>query len=76
MAEDQLFAYHDKLYGFVGIELSQYATYSRPISKAWDTLAIPTKRFRTVAAHVDEFFLRTTPIESQELDSFSLAELN
>jgi len=76
LAEDQLFAYHDKLYGFVGIELSQYATYSRPISKAWDTLAIPTKRFRTVAAHVDEFFLRTTPMESQEMDSFSLAELN
>ena len=75
VAEHQLFAYHEKLYGFVGIELAQYAACAHPISKAWDTLAIPTKRFRSLAAPVEEFFLRTTPIESNELENFSLAEL-
>ena len=37
LAAHQLFAHHDRLYGFVGIELDQYAALSRPLSKAWDT---------------------------------------
>jgi hypothetical protein len=75
LAEDKLFAYHGKLHGFVGIELAQYAAHSRPISKAWDTLAVPTKRFRAIAAPVEEFFLRTAPRESNDCENFLPAEL-
>ena len=76
LAARQLFAYHDKLYGFVGIELDQYAAFSRPLSKAWDTLAIPTKQFRAAAAPVEEFFLRAPSVEADQREYFSLAELN
>jgi hypothetical protein len=53
-AED-LFEFRGGLYGFVGVRLSDYAFHARPISPRWDTLAIPTQRFRELAAPVDVF---------------------
>ena len=52
---EELFAHRGGLYGFVGVRLREYAYYARPISPRWDTLAIPTQRFRELAAPVDVF---------------------
>ena len=54
-AED-LFAHDGNLYGFVAIRLTHYVRAARPISPAWDTLAMPTADFRRHAAPVDSFF--------------------
>lgn len=53
---EELFAFRGGLYGFVGVRLSDYAYHARPISPRWDTLAIPTQRFRELAAPVDLLF--------------------
>jgi hypothetical protein len=49
LAAEELFAFRNRLYGFVAIRLEQYACYARPISPRWDTWAMPVKRFRQLA---------------------------
>lgn len=53
---ESLFAYRDGLYGFVGIRLREYACHARPISAAWNTVAMPAERFRCLAAPIGTFF--------------------
>ena len=55
LAADQLFEHRGSLYGFVGIELSEYARLARPISPSWDTVAMPTADFRRLARPMEEF---------------------
>lgn len=52
---ENLFSYRGALYGFVGIRLREYASHARPISSAWDTVAMPTERFRDLAEPVESF---------------------
>lgn len=52
---DDLFRFRGGLYGFVGIRLSEYAQHARPISPRWDTLAMPTGRFRQLARPMNRF---------------------
>lgn len=56
LAPEQLFEYRDKLYGFVGVRLSDYAAWAHPISPRWDTVAMPTADFRRLARPLDEIF--------------------
>jgi hypothetical protein len=56
LAADQLFEHRGALYGFVAIELAEYAAWAHPISPSWDTVAMPTAEFRRLARPVD-FFL-------------------
>jgi hypothetical protein len=53
---ERLFAFRDRLYGFVAIPLESYAAHARPISPRWDTVAMPTARFRQLARPVESFF--------------------
>jgi hypothetical protein len=53
---ERLFEFRDRLYGFVGIRLREYAMHARPISPRWDTLAVPAAHFRRLAAPLEEFF--------------------
>jgi len=53
---EQLFAYRDALYGFVGVSLANYAACCRQISPRWDTVAMPTADFRRLARSVEELF--------------------
>lgn len=55
LSAEQLFEYRGGLYGFVGIRLKEYASHARPISPAWDTVAMPTERFRSLAAPFEAF---------------------
>jgi hypothetical protein len=50
----QLFEHRQKLYGFVAVRLSDYASYAHPISPSWDTVAMPTADFRRLARPMDE----------------------
>ncbi len=55
LAADKLFEFRGGIYAFLGIRLSDYARWARPISPRWDTLAMPTAQFREMAAPLDWF---------------------
>jgi len=55
VAAAQLYEFRGSLYGFIGIRLADYVSNARPISAAWDTLAMPTGEFRNRAAPLDLF---------------------
>ncbi len=61
---DQLFEFRARWYGFVGVQLQDYACHARSISAAWDTLAIGTKHFRQIARPLDELLSATTMAQS------------
>jgi hypothetical protein len=46
---DELFEHRDRRYAFLGVRLDDYAEHAREISESWDTVAMPTARFREVA---------------------------
>jgi hypothetical protein len=52
----QLFAFRDCLYAFLGVRLADYACFARPISAAWQTVALPSHKFREVARPLDQIF--------------------
>ncbi len=51
---DDLFEYRGAVYGFVAIRRSDYVRHARPISPAWDTIAMPTEIFRRLASPFSE----------------------
>jgi hypothetical protein len=53
--QEQLFEFRESLYGFVGIRLEHYAFFARQISPRWDTVAMPTERFREMAQPLARF---------------------
>jgi hypothetical protein len=55
---DRLFEFRKQLYGFVGVRLHDYACFARPISAAWQTVALPSKQFREIARPIDEILMR------------------
>jgi hypothetical protein len=55
---DQLFTFRDRLYAFVGVRLADYACFARPISAAWQTLALPSRKFREVARPLAEILAK------------------
>ncbi|MCG8584809.1 MAG: HYExAFE family protein [Pirellulales bacterium] len=58
LAEEMLFEYRDRLYGFVAIRLAHYAAHAALISPKWDTVAMPTVRFRELAVPMDSLLRR------------------
>src|SRR6185437_12623094 len=55
LAREQLFEHRGNLYAFVGVRLDHYAFYARQISPRWDTVAMPSGRFREFARPIDAF---------------------
>lgn len=62
---EHCFAFRDQLYAFVGIRLEHYASWARTLSPKWDTVMVPTVRFRQLAQPVERFFLPGTEHEKQ-----------
>ncbi len=62
-AED-LFAFRGGLYGFVGIRLDHYASWSRPLSERWGTVSVPTAKFRSLAQSLHDL-LRNPPLNER-----------
>jgi hypothetical protein len=58
LAEEQLFEHRGGLYGFVAVELAEYAARCHLISPRWDTVAMPTDEFRRMARPIEEFLSR------------------
>ena len=56
LPEEQLFEFRGGLYAFVGIRLDHYAGWSRSLSPRWQTVSMPTPRFRHLARSTDELF--------------------
>jgi hypothetical protein len=54
LAEEMLFGFRDRLYGFIAIRLADYAAHAGLISPKWDTVAMPTARFRELAVPMEE----------------------
>jgi hypothetical protein len=52
----RLFSFRNQNYAFLAVRLSDYAPHARPISEAWDTLAMPTALFRSLAIPCDELW--------------------
>ena len=52
----QLFAHGGDIYGFVGIRLDHYVSWSRPLSKRWGTVTMSIPKFRALARPVEAFF--------------------
>jgi hypothetical protein len=50
---EQLFEFRDALYGFLAVRLVEYEAAARPISPAWDTVAVPAAEFRRMARPMD-----------------------
>ena len=61
LAADELFVFRGGLYGFVGIELAHYASWSRPLSPRWGTVSVPLARFRALARPARELFGASRP---------------
>jgi hypothetical protein len=65
---DQLFSFRDRPYAFVGVRLADYACFARPISAAWQTVGLPSRKFREVARPLDEIFATSDWNQSPERD--------
>jgi hypothetical protein len=66
---EQLYAFHGRWYAFVGVRLCDYACYARPISAAWQTVALASQRFREIARPLDQLFA-VGPYEASCRESF------
>ena len=53
LAHERLFEFRGGIYAFLGVRLSDYARWARPISPRWDTLAMPAQQFRQLAVPLD-----------------------
>jgi hypothetical protein len=58
---EQLYAFRGQWYAFVGVRLCDYACYARPISTAWQTVALSSQRFREIARPLDELLAVQPP---------------
>jgi hypothetical protein len=61
---EELFQHRGKLYGFVTVPLSAYLGHARMISPRWDTLAMPTAKFRHYARPLSEL-LGQNPVNAE-----------
>ncbi|HUE72937.1 MAG TPA: HYExAFE family protein [Pirellulaceae bacterium] len=51
----QLFEHGGAIYGFVGVRLDHYVSWSRPLSRRWRTVTVSIPKFRALAKPVDAF---------------------
>ncbi|MCI0360797.1 MAG: HYExAFE family protein [Planctomycetaceae bacterium] len=56
LAAEELFVFRGGLYGFVGIELAHYASWSKQLSPRWGTVTVPVAQFRSLARPARELF--------------------
>lgn len=53
LPREQLYEHDERLYAFIAVKLDHYAFHARPISPAWDTVAMPVEQFRRHACALD-----------------------
>jgi hypothetical protein len=67
LPEEELFAYQERLYGFLGVRRRDYARHARPISPRWDTLAMSPCGFRRLARPMAELLQLPPAVETRPL---------
>lgn len=67
---EQLARFRNRLYAFLGVRLCDYACFARPISAAWQTVALPSRQFREIARPVDEVFASSRATAFPRCDAF------
>ncbi len=65
VSPEHVFEFRDRRYGFVAIGLDDYRRSARTISGRWDTVAMPTAKFRELAIPVQHLLL-TMPAAATE----------
>ncbi len=56
---EQLFAHGGAIYGFVGVRLDHYVSWSRQLSQRWNTVTVSIPKFRALARPVEAYFAET-----------------
>jgi hypothetical protein len=56
LSPEQMFCHRGGLYGFIAIPLDLYTAWAKRLSTKWDTVSMPTARFRELARPADHFF--------------------
>ena len=57
----QLFEHGGAIYGFVGVRLDHYISWSRPLSRRWQTVTVSIPKFRALARPMDAFLSGNGP---------------
>lgn len=70
---EELFAFRQRLYGFVGVRLDHYASFAKTLSVRWDTVAVPTAEFKAIARPVRQYFGLELPASPPQADCRVLA---
>jgi hypothetical protein len=55
LPSEELFCFQDQYYAFLAIRWFEYASAARVISPKWETLAVPTRRFRELVRPARHF---------------------
>jgi hypothetical protein len=58
---DQLFEHGGAIYGFVGVRLDHYVSWSHPLSRRWNTVTISIPKFRALARPIEALFSEGGP---------------
>lgn len=59
---DQLFEHGRAIYGFVGVRLDHYVSWSRPLSQRWNTVTVSIPKFRALARPIEALFSEDGPV--------------
>lgn len=54
---EELYPWKDRIYAFVAIRLDHYLSDARQLSPRWNTVTLPTARFRHLARPIADFLL-------------------
>ena len=67
LPSEQLFVHGTSLYGFVGVRLDHYLSWAKLISPKWNTVAMPTARFRELAVPMHKLLSPERQLTTDEL---------
>lgn len=66
---EQLFEHSGTIYGFVGVRLDHYVSWSRQLSQRWQTVTVPVPKFRALARPAEAYFAEVVrPADSNAVD--------
>jgi hypothetical protein len=66
---EQLFEHNGAIYGFVGVRLDHYVSWSRQLSQRWQTVTVPVQKFRALARPVESYFTEASvPVNPNATD--------
>ena len=70
---EEIFRWKGRLYAFIGIRLDHYLSDARQISPRWNTVTLPTARFRHLARPVAQLFAAGSILDRPRMAPSALA---